>query len=116
MTNERLWSLSLLLLLGSLFTGRFAIFTNGGNGNGRWYLLFWVFCTSLFCASSLLLAKSLRLEKQFTIILVVFLTLVGSICTSPIALMGFPGILLIPYAVFCIVLLIVVKAKAGKMK
>jgi hypothetical protein len=113
MTIDRLWTLTLLLLVASLVTGRFAIFTNGGNGNLGWYLLLWLFCTSLFCTSGLLLAKLLRLQKVFTILLVAFLTLLGFVSSSVIGLMSLLGLpVLIPFSAFVVILLIVVKAKA----
>jgi hypothetical protein len=117
MTKNKIWNLSLLLLIACFVTGRYAIFTNGGNGNGRWYLLFWLFCTSLFLTSGWLLAKSLQLQYPFNIALIVFLTFLGFISSSVVGLMGFLGLpVLVPYSVFVVILLFVVKVKASKMK
>ena len=63
MSVNKIWVLTLAFLSMSLATGRFAIFTNGGNGNGGWYLLFWLFCTGLFMMSGWLLAKSLKVQR-----------------------------------------------------
>jgi hypothetical protein len=112
MTVDGLWTLILLLLVAGFFTGRLAIFTNGGNGNAPWYLLFWLFCTGLFFTSGLLVAKSLRLQKLFTFSLVLFLTLLGFVSSSPIGLMSLYSLtVLFSFAVFVIILLLVVKAK-----
>ena len=112
MTIDRLWRLSLFFLFGSFISGRFAIFTNGGNGNGRWYLLFWFLCTNLFLASGWMLAKSLQLPEKFTILLVGFLTFVGFVSSSPLGLMTLLGLpVLIPFGVFVVILLLIVKAK-----
>jgi hypothetical protein len=112
MTKNKIWNLSLLLLSACFVTGRFAIFTNGGNGNGKWYLMFWLFCTSLFLTSGWLLAKSLQLRNNFMSLLIVFMTLTGFVSSSPIGLMSLLGLpVLIPFSIFVIILLLVVKAK-----
>lgn len=112
MTIDKLWTITLSLLIASFITGRFAIFTNGGNGNLGWYLLLWLFCTILFCTSGLLLARLLRLQKIYTVLLVAFLTLLGFVSSSVIGLMSLLGLpVLIPFSAFVIILLIVVKAK-----
>ena len=115
MTAEKLWKSTVLLPVACLITGRFAIFTNGGNGNIVWYLLFWLFGTGLFFTSGLLLAKTFQLQNRFTFVLVVFLTLFGFVGSSPIGLMTLIGLpVLLPFAVFVIVLLLIIKAVKAK--
>ena len=112
MTIDKLLKLTLVLLILSLITTRFAIFTNGGNGNLGWYLLLWLFCTSLFCTASLLLAKAIKLPRNQAIIFTVVFTLLGFISSSAIGLMSIIGLpVLIFFAVFVVCLLIIVKAK-----
>lgn len=111
MTVDKLWKLSFLLLFASFTCGRFAIFTNGGNGNANWYLSFWFFSTNLFFTSGLLLAKYLRFQKPFTLLLTTFFTVLGLISSSPLGLMTLLGLpILVPFGVFVIIELLVVKA------
>jgi hypothetical protein len=112
MTIDRLWNLTLIFLISGFIIGRFAIFTNSGRGNKIWFLLFWLFCTSLFFTSGWLLAKSLQIRKAFTVLLVAFLTIIGFVSSNVIGLMTLLGLpILIPFSMFVIILLLVVKAQ-----
>ncbi|NJM53501.1 MAG: hypothetical protein HC846_09015 [Blastocatellia bacterium] len=116
MTIDKLWKLTLILLILSLITGRFAIFTNGGNGNSVWYLLLWLFCTSLFYTASLLLAEVIKLPRNQAIILAGVFTLLGFISSSAIGLMSIIGLpVLILFTLFVVCLLIMVKAKSSSL-
>ncbi len=113
MTLTQLWSLALVLLIGSLVSGYFAIFTNGGNGNSVLYLLFWLLCTILFSIGDLLSAKFFSIGKVHNILLITFLTFVGFVFSSPIGLMTVLGLaIIVGFFAYTLILLIMVKTKA----
>lgn len=101
----------MLLFLASLTFFYFAALATGENGNAGWYLLFWVFCTGLFVASSLLFSRLLRLRELATSLLLIILTLIGLYSSSPIGLMGFGLPVLLFFALFATILLIVARIK-----
>lgn len=111
MSLRQLWISTLLLFLASLTFFYFAVLATGEYGNAGWYLLFWLFCTGLFVASSLLLSKLLKLRELATSLLLTIFILVGLYSSSPIGLMGFGLPILLLFALFAAILLIVARVK-----
>ena len=100
---KKLWVITLVGFVTSLIAGRQAIFTNGGNGNGEWYLLFWFTTVTAGISNSLMISRSLCLSEVKTAISVALVAGILLLFSSPLGLMAFFALPLL-FAFFVLVL------------
>ena len=83
------WLITIAFLTASLFTGRMALFTNGGNGNTGWFLSFWAVSIGLAIISCLLCSKTFHLKSTTTVKLTVAVSIIVFLFSNPVGLFVF---------------------------